>query len=64
MAIKIYNKNKFSGLFGMRASNFERELEYTPRTTFGLAGKFFNRKWTTTINKENTFCYESKYYCC
>jgi hypothetical protein len=29
MAIKIYNKDKFSGLFGMRASNFERELEYT-----------------------------------
>jgi len=29
MAIKIYNKDKFSGLFGIRASNFERELEYT-----------------------------------
>ena len=29
MAIKIYNKNIFSGSFGIRASNFQRELEYT-----------------------------------
>jgi hypothetical protein len=54
MAIKIYNKNKFSGLFGMRASNFERELEYVPRTTtFGLAGKFFNGSWRSTIANGN-----------
>ena len=37
MAIKIYNKNIFSGSFGIRASNFQRELEYTiPIVTSGL----------------------------